>query len=269
MQILFDPASPGDEDAAQQLALRTGLEAHAVLAAQQRDNAEPALVRVAGRWELQSAAGQHRLRVDFCSSRWQQRLRPANLNGEYLVRALRGRKRDLQGSTVLDATAGFGSDSLLLAAAGFEVTLLERMPVLVCLLEQAIAEAAVASDEALRATVNRMTPLHVDSIDYMRALQSPPDFVYLDPMYDAPPVAGQVLGKKRSAAPRKEMAVLKQLTDPAACDPAEAGSLLEHALAVARSKVVVKRPLHAPALAGIAPTSTLAGSAARFDIYAL
>ena len=42
----------------------------------------------------------------------------------------------------VDATAGLGEDSLLLAAAGFEVTLCEADPVIAVLLEDALTRAA-------------------------------------------------------------------------------------------------------------------------------
>lgn len=60
------------------------------------------------------------LRVDF--SRLLPRLEPRRLGRELLLRATRIRGCD-RGLRAVDATAGLGEDSLLLAAAGFEVTL--------------------------------------------------------------------------------------------------------------------------------------------------
>ena len=66
------------------------------------------------------------LRADF--DRLLPRLKPANLSKEMLVKAAK-----IKGAAhprVIDATAGLGEDSLLLAAAGFSVTLFENDPVI-------------------------------------------------------------------------------------------------------------------------------------------
>ncbi len=270
MLIVYEPGTAVDRQAACQLADRLGIDPARVCQSDQYQGDELALVYVDGRWQLQSADSGHQVAIDFCTSRWRHRLRPSNLNGEYLVRALRGRQRDLSGSTVLDATAGLGGDSLLLAAAGFDVTLVERLPVLVYLLECAIADAL--DDDMLGAIVARMTPVHDDSTRFMASLLHSgvrPDFVYLDPMYAAPAASGQQTLPKRSAAPRKEMVVLQELSDRLMPVGSDAAGLLESALAVAGKKVIVKRPLHAPSLANAKPSARLAGRAARFDIYAV
>ena len=59
------------------------------------------------------------------------------------------------------------------------------------------------------------------------------------------------------------MQILRELTDG---DP-DADALLAPALAVAQRRVVVKRPSHAPFLAGRPPNFQLDGSQARYDIY--
>ena len=64
------------------------------------------------------------LRADF--ARLLPRLRPDRLGRELLVRA--ARVRGVGAPTAVDATAGLGEDSLLLAAAGFTVTMFEKDP---------------------------------------------------------------------------------------------------------------------------------------------
>ena len=71
------------------------------------------------------------LRADFM--RLLPRLRPDRLGRELLVRA--ARVRGVASPTVVDATAGFGEDSLLLAAAGFTVDLYEQDCVIAALLQ--------------------------------------------------------------------------------------------------------------------------------------
>ena len=63
------------------------------------------------------------LRGDF--TKMIPRVKPGNISKELLVKAAKIKDADHELRAV-DATAGLGEDSLLLAAAGFEVTLFER-----------------------------------------------------------------------------------------------------------------------------------------------
>ena len=67
------------------------------------------------------------------------RLRPSYLNREFLVKA--GRMKGIERPVAIDATAGLGEDSLLLAAAGFRVHLFEYNPVIAALLLDAMERA--------------------------------------------------------------------------------------------------------------------------------
>jgi 16S rRNA (guanine1516-N2)-methyltransferase len=150
---------------------------------------------------------------------------------------------------VLDATAGLGRDGFTLAALGARVTLAERHPTVVALLEDARERAL--RDPATAAAAARTTIVHADG----RKLMGPPpsfDVVYLDPMYP---------GHNKAALAKKELQLLRELTG----GDADADALL--AGANARRRIVVKRPLSAPALAGRAPSLALGGTQARFDIY--
>jgi 16S rRNA (guanine1516-N2)-methyltransferase len=80
------------------------------------------------------------------------------------------------------------------------------------------------------------------------------DVVHLDPMY---PHCDQ------RALPQKQMQILRELTG----GDADADTLLAPALAAARLRVVVKRPRHAPFLAGREPSFQLGGTQARYDVY--
>ena len=84
---------------------------------------------------LSLVEGTHTLRGDF--ARFLPRLVPNNLNHELLVKA--ARLRGAQGPlSAVDATAGLGEDAFLLAAAGFQVWLYERNPVIAALLQDAL-----------------------------------------------------------------------------------------------------------------------------------
>ena len=188
------------------------------------------------------------LRGDF--SRMLARLRPANLNKELLVRA--ARIRGVEGPlSAVDATAGLGEDSLLLAAAGYEVTLCERDPVIAALLSDTIERAR--QDSRLAAFARRMTLVPGDAAATLGALDHAPDVVFLDPMFPE---------RRTRAATNKKLQLFRQLERP--CEDEEA--LMAAPLAVRPRKVVVKRPLKGPHLAGIKPSSSLAGKVVRYDV---
>jgi 16S rRNA (guanine1516-N2)-methyltransferase len=150
---------------------------------------------------------------------------------------------------VLDATAGLGRDGFTLAALGARVTLAERHPTVLALLEDARERAL--RDGASAEAAGRTEIVHADA----RKLMGPParfDVVYLDPMY---PERG------KAALARKELQLLRELTG----GDADADALL--GAAHARRRIVVKRPRAAPPLAGRPPSLALAGSQARFDVY--
>ena len=116
------------------------------------------------------------------------RLKQGRLQQELLVKAARA--KGIEQPWAIDATAGFGEDSLLLAAAGFTVDLYEQDCVIAALLKDALDRAA--DDPALAVAVSRMR-LHAgeDSIAGLRHTAeligqgelAAPDVVYLDPMF--------------------------------------------------------------------------------------
>ena len=181
------------------------------------------------------------------------RLRRDRLAHELLVRA--AKIRGVEHPTAFDATAGLGEDALLLAAAGFTVTLYESDHVIAALLADSLARAA--ADPRLSDAVVRMQAREGDSIAALHKLADldaePPDVVYLDPMFPE---------RRKSAAVGKKFQLLHELERPSA-NPEE---LLEAALAARPRKVVVKRPVKGPYLADVKPSYSLTGKAVRFDV---
>ena len=188
------------------------------------------------------------LRADL--TKMKPRLRPDRLGRELLVRAARIRGADGP-LTAVDATAGLGEDALLLAAAGFSVTLFERDPVIAALLRDSLERAL--RDDVLADPVSRMTLVEGDSIEGLRSLGWRPDVVFLDPMFP---------GRTKSAAVKKKFQLLHHLESP--CD--DERGLLDAALAAAPRKVVVKRPPKGPWLAGARPSHSVSGKAVRYDV---
>lgn len=155
---------------------------------------------------------------------------------------------------VLDATAGLGEDTWLLAAAGCTVTAVERQPIIHTLLQDALRRARVtAPDVTDRITLRPRgdaadTLIRADPADEF-------DVVLIDPMFPG--------AQKRKTAERKPLRVLRWL----AGDDADADKLWDLARCAASRRVVVKRPRHAPPLAGQKPAAAHAGKGFRFDVY--
>lgn len=187
-----------------------------------------------------------RLRASFDDMK--RRLFHGKLNGELLVRA--ARLKGIEEPTLVDATAGLGQDSLLLAAAGFSVALIECNPVIAAMLVDAIERAR--RDPELADAAGRMRVIEGNSLKVLRDLSMPPDVVYLDPMFP---------GRSKSAAVKKKFQLLHRLEMP--CEDEMA--LLEAARAAHPRKIVIKRPVKGPHLAGVKPDYTLRGKAVRYD----
>ncbi|WP_159267669.1 class I SAM-dependent methyltransferase [Zhongshania aliphaticivorans] len=191
---------------------------------------------------------EHPVAVDF-----ELALRKRHPGKELLLKAIGGSRHR---ASVVDATAGLGRDSFLLASHGCTVTLCERMPVVAALLADGLRRAEKSSDCAEIAS--RMQLHHGSGAEYLASLseQDCPDVVYLDPMF---PVSG------KSALVKKEMRLFHSLVGL----DQDSDALLEIALQRARHRVVVKRPPKAPYLAERKPQLSVTGKAVRFDIYPL
>ena len=183
------------------------------------------------------------------------RIRRGNLAGEMLVKAARIRNaKDIL--TVLDATAGLGQDSLLLAAAGFRVILYEKDPIIAALLADALQRAA--EDAELKEIVQRMHFTEGDSVAAMREIAdgnaASPDVILLDPMFPE---------RHKSALVKKKFQLLHGIEKP--CENEE--ELLEAAISAHPRKIVIKRPAKGPYLSGRKPDYSLRGKAIRYDCF--
>jgi 16S rRNA (guanine1516-N2)-methyltransferase len=153
--------------------------------------------------------------------------------------------------TVADATAGLGRDAFLLAASGFAVTAIERSDIMLALLRDGLARAAL-DPEVREAIGDRLQLVPGDARAVLPTL-APPDAVYLDPMFP---------NKSKSALAKKSI----RLVRAAVGDDLDAADLFSAARAAARDRVVVKRSDDAPPLAPN-PSFSIRGKLVRYDVY--
>ena len=193
------------------------------------------------------AGGGLTLRADL--THMLPRIRTSNLRNELLVRAakIRGAAGELR---AVDATAGFGEDSLLLAAVGFNVRLYEYNPVTAILLEDALRRASQIPE--LSEIVSRMELVKGDSVEALPHLPFAPDIILLDPMFPA---------RQKSGLIKKKLQLIQKLEKPCADEE----SLVKAALAAHPKKIVIKRPAKGPYLAGIRPGYSIEGKVIRYD----
>jgi 16S rRNA (guanine1516-N2)-methyltransferase len=197
-----------------------------------------------------------KIKADFFGPTVSYRLRNGGGFGQMIAKAVGAKGQLLR---IIDATAGLGTDALVLASLGCEVRLLERQPAVRALLSDGIKQAtrfAANKDERLMETLSRMELLHEPTLDELSEKDSwePADVIYLDPMFPK---------KSKQARVKKEMQVLQALVG----EDDDADRLLERALQCTPKRVVVKRPRVAPYLAGKTPSHSLLGKSNRFDVY--
>lgn len=195
------------------------------------------------------------IKVDFLHGRFANRLRQNSGLKEPLAKAvgLRGK----QSLTVIDATAGFGRDSMLLAILGCSVVMIEQSAMMVALLQDALERAQNNPFYAKIIADKRITCiLGPAQQEIPRILMSQPiDVIYLDPMFPT---------RTKSAAVKKEMQFLHALVGN---ESDEANALLTIALATSVARIVVKRPMQAPILGDIKPHHSIDAGQMRFDVY--
>lgn len=190
--------------------------------------------------------GKLALRGDFTGLL--PRLKKSNLQSEFLVKA--SKIKGIEHPVIIDATAGMGEDSMILAAAGFEVYLFEYDPVIAALLKDALDRAMEIPE--LKEAAGRMHFTEGNSIDNMSKLEIAPDVVLLDPMFPA---------RQKSALVKRKFQLLQKLEKPCS----DENALLEAALNVKPGRIVIKRPLKGPFLGGMKPSYSLTGKAIRYD----
>ncbi len=180
--------------------------------------------------------------IDFAEDQRNYNKKKATMKKELIGRAMGAGRLGIR---ILDLSAGLGIDAVFLCQLGFEVTALERNPLVF-----------LALDEAQK---KQKHPCKIHFIfghaqKILQTIKDDYDVIYFDPMFPE---------KIKSALPRQEMVFFRKLVG--SDDDAE--QVLQEALKKNNvRRVVVKRPLKAPLLLP-RPQSQLTGKLVRFDIY--
>ncbi len=175
------------------------------------------------------------------------RLTGGRLQHEMLVHIAKTKK---ELPKAVDATAGMGEDSILLAAAGYDVTMYEQNAVIAVLLKDALRRAG--KNPALKDIISRMRLIEGNSIELMQRLNFTPDIIYLDPMFPA---------RQKTGLVNKKLQLIQKLEQPC-FDEKE---LLDAAMKIRPEKIIIKRPLKGAFLADTEPDYSVKGKAIRYD----
>lgn len=187
------------------------------------------------------------LRGDF--SKLTNRVKGNNINSEMLIKAARIKDKN-DDLVAIDATAGLGDDSFLLAAAGFEVHMYEKNPLIFELLNDALHRAF-----DIPSIVNIASRMHIynkDSIIAMNEENIDVDVVLLDPMFPE---------RKKSGLVKNKLQVIKTLEEPCRDEK----ELLLAAANAGPKKLIIKRPLKGEYLGDLKPDHSISGKAVRYD----
>lgn len=214
--------------------------------------------------ELRDMEKNISIHIDFISGGLAHRQKYGGGRGQSIAKAI-GLKQGIEPPTVLDATAGLAKDAFVLACLGCSMTLIERSPIIVELIKNAIQRAE--DDEHFQTIIEKgFKVINQSSIEYLTDLTNKalsdddipdviyPDVIYLDPMYP---------DKKKSASVKKNMQILQKLLGK----DEDTQELLTTALKFAKKRVVVKRPKGAESLTELKPTHTVESKKTRYDVY--
>ncbi len=190
------------------------------------------------------------LTVDFIGGAVGHRLKFGGGRGQALPKAI-GMKGGAN-PHVVDATAGLGRDSFLMASLGASVTMIERSPEMYQLLKDGMTRASAEGGE-LAQIMARMTLLQGDAKDLLPTLDA--EVILVDPMH--PP-------RKNSALVKKEMRLIRDIVgvDDDSVD------LMRVALDNATKRVILKWPQKADPMDGIRhPSHQIPGKSTRYDVW--
>ena len=156
-------------------------------------------------------------------------------------------------NTIIDASGGWGTDALLMAMQGYQVTVIERQPIMALLLQEAFARFAriewVQDNSVIVPSLKfgNFEQLYLDQ-------QLSADCLYFDPMFPAK--------RKKSAAANKQMQLLQWLVG----QDLDAASVVSTVLNTNIRRIAVKRPAYAEPLLE-KPSEHFSSKLVHYDVY--
>ena len=190
------------------------------------------------------------LKCSFIEGPILHRLKYGKGRGQNLAKAV-GMKFN-KNRNIIDATAGLGYDSFILASLGAKVTLIERSQKMHELLQNGINEGISFGGE-IEKIINRMELLFGDSKDILPKLT--PEVIMIDTMYKE---------RKKTALVKNNMRLVREIVGP----DTDYIELLEVALNCAKNRVVLKQPRYAEPIKDIKKYShQILGKTIRYDIF--
>ena len=190
------------------------------------------------------------LKCSFIEGPILHRLKYGKGRGQNLAKAV-GMKFN-KNRNIIDATAGLGYDSFILASLGAKVTLIERSQKIHELLKNGIDEGISFGGE-IEKIINRMELLFGDSKDILPKLT--PEVIMIDTMYKE---------RKKTALVKNNMRLVREIVGP----DTDYIELLEVALNCAKNRVVLKQPRYAEPIKDIKKCShQIIGKTIRYDIF--
>ena len=190
------------------------------------------------------------LKCSFIEGPILHRLKYGKGRGQNLAKAV-GMKFN-KNRNIIDATAGLGYDSFILASLGAKVTLIERSQKMYELLQNGIDEGKSFGGE-IEKIINRMELLFGDSKDILPKLT--PEVIMIDTMYKE---------RKKTALVKNNMRLVREIVGP----DTDYIELLEVALNCAKNRVVLKQPRYAEPIKEIRKCShQILGKTIRYDIF--
>ena len=190
------------------------------------------------------------LKCSFIEGPILHRLKYGKGRGQNLAKAV-GMKFN-KNRNIIDATAGLGYDSFILASLGANVTLIERSQKMHTVLQNGIDEGISFGGE-IEKIVNRMELLFGDSKDILPKLT--PEVIMIDTMYK---------DRKKTALVKNNMRLVREIVGP----DSDYIELLKIALNCAKNRVVLKQPRYAEPIKEITKCShQILGKTIRYDVF--
>jgi|GEM_PF-858725 len=172
-------------------------------------------------------------------------LRKDNLSRELLIQAIK--IKPAPDILIIDATAGFAKDSVLLGLYGYKVLMLEQNPILATIVYYAMNNRIIPADN--------LQLIFTNSLDYFKTNQNiEPYAIYLDPMFK----------KQDTALAKKDMQIIQLLTKDETNSDTE---LFKLAYPLCKKLIVKRDNKQAVLVPAPLPTYSKQGKTIRYDIY--